>query len=190
MEMMTMEEFNALKKSINDAKEDDTPYVGVVNDEIIVNGDPNKTELIPHSYTIAFAFPKTDEWKEAIKAEGSIEIERETENYIVANKTYKNVWVTPRKAGNFIEAFTKILSFMNTVNEKGEIEEITEEQMAEILRYLNKDIEDIAYDALAKIIGIPAELAEFMRVDSVMFNLVKMAHDAPDLVNSSDLFFG
>lgn len=188
MEMMTMEEFRKLDKAIEKAKEDDTPYVGIINDEIHVNGDPNNTELKAHDYTVKFAFPKTDRWKEIVKNE--YRFEKETENFIVGYKEYENVWVTPRKVGTCVEAFMRVISFYNMITEKGDVEKLTEEQMMSMLSYMNREVEDAIYEAVARVLGIDMAVAEFMTIDSAMYNAVKIVNDHPDIINSADLFFG
>lgn len=188
--MITMEDFKKLSQSIDEAQKDDTPYMGVINDELHVMGDPNKTELIPHTYKVKFAFPKTDEWRKMVNDSPMFRFEKETENFIVAYREYNDIWVTPRKAGKCIEAFTRLISFLNMINEEGEVERLTEEQMQSVLRYMNKDVEDSVYEAVAKVIGISEVESEYITIDSAMFNAMKIVADHPDIINSSDLFFG
>ena len=53
MEMMTIDQLGELKGAIEKAREDDTPYIGIKDDELHVLGDPNKTEVKSADY-VAF----------------------------------------------------------------------------------------------------------------------------------------
>ena len=95
MKDITYEEFVEMKKKMDEAEEDTTPYAITDGDEISVVGDVNKTEIKKSDYVILFAYPQKPQWKERLKSEG-VSIKAETPNYIVVEKTYKDVWVPPR----------------------------------------------------------------------------------------------
>ena len=58
MKDITYEEFVEMKKKMDEAEEDTTPYAITDGDEISVVGDPNKTEIKKNDYVILFAYPQ------------------------------------------------------------------------------------------------------------------------------------
>ena len=52
MEMLKMEQLDDLKLAIKEAEKDDTPYIGIKDDELHILGDPNKTEVKAADYVI------------------------------------------------------------------------------------------------------------------------------------------
>ena len=100
MEMLKMEDLDNLKTAIQEARNDDTPYIGIKDDEIHILGDPNKTEIQAADYVVRFAFPNTEEWKARSMSMGD-EIGGTTDDgrYFFATRRFKDVYLSPRRMG-------------------------------------------------------------------------------------------
>lgn len=189
MEMITLEQFNELRDSINEAQTDDTPFIGTEGDEIHVFGDPNKTEVTPTDYTVLFGFPDTKEWRNRITARGD-EIVNELEGYIIVSRTYKNVFVAPRNIGNAVTAMALIEGFMNDITEDGTVKPLTQEEFEVAFYAMNHAIADATYELVGAVMRIPEAEREFMLPINAMENAVKIVRNNPSVVNEADLFFG
>ena len=77
MEMISIDQLSELKGAVEKAREDDTPYIGIKDDELHILGDPNKTEVKAADYVVHFAFPNTEEWRARAKNKGD-EIDRKS----------------------------------------------------------------------------------------------------------------
>ena len=161
MEMISIDQLGELKGAVEKAREDDTPYIGIKDDELHILGDPNKTEVKAADYVVHFAFPNTDEWRTRAEANGD-EIGKTTEDgrYFLAKRTYKNVYLTPRRMGAVVSALAQIESFLYKIMDNGEIKEMSYDEM------------------------------EWMLPANTMENAVKIARNNPSAVNEADLFFG
>lgn len=201
--MMTIEEFEKKTKSeqmgeflkaAEEAKKDDTPYAAIVDDEIHVLGNPNKTELKKHSYTVDFAIPKTPQNKAVLEASG-VKVDCESENYLRISREYKDVFVAARRATAIQEAFTRLQAFINkvtVVNDEGDLEIAirTEDEMLEIMSELNKDVEESLYNAVGTFFGFNDFDTDNMVLPSVIFNAIMIVTNNPEVMNGSEVFFG
>ena len=68
--MITMEQFEAINNAKVKAQTDDTPYIGMVDGTVNINGDPNKTEIKPADYEVLFAFPDTELFRKRCDVRG------------------------------------------------------------------------------------------------------------------------
>ena len=190
MEMVTVDQLGELKGAIKKAREDDTPYIGIKDDELHVLGDPNKTEIKPADYVVLFAFPNTEEWRARANANGD-EIGKTTEDgrYFLAKRIYKNVYLTPRRIGAVVTALAQIESFLYKVMDNGEIKEMSYEEMISMMTVMNGELSDITYDVVATVLRIPYDEEEWMLPTNTIENAVKIAYNNPSVVNEADLFF-
>lgn len=202
-DMMTYEEFKKkteaeqmteLLKVADEAKKDDTPYTAIVDEEINVLGNPNKTEVKKHDYTVEFAIPNTEENKALLEANG-IEIKYESENYLRIQREYHDVFVPARRASDILEAFTRLQAFINKVtklDDKGnlEISVRTDEELLEVMSELNNDIEDAIYRAVGTFFGLSEKDADSILLPSAIFNVINIALNNPEVMNGSEVFFG
>ena len=201
--MMTFEEFekkakaeqmSELLKASEEAKKDDTPYVAIVDDEINVLGNPNKTETKRHDYSVEFAIPNTKENRELLKANG-VEIKFESENYLRIERVFKDIFVPARRASDILEAFTRLQAFINKVtkiddNGNLEITVRTDEEMLEVMSELNKDVEDAIYRAVGAFFGLSDKDTDSIVLPSAIFNAIMIAANNPEIMNGSEVFFG
>ncbi len=201
--MMTYEEFekkskaeqmNEFLNAAEEAKKDDTPYVALVDDEINVLGNPNKTEVIKHNYTVDFAIPNTPQNRAMLKASDT-KIEFESENYLRIKRVFKDVYVPARRATDIAEAFTRVQAFINKVtvlNDEGDLEISihSEDEMLQVMSELNTEVEDAMYRAVGTFFGLSDYDADCMILPSVIFNAIMISVNNPEVMNGSEVFFG
>lgn len=191
MEMITLDQMDDLKKAIKEAENDNTPYIGIKDDELHVLGDPNKTEIKAADYVVHFAFPNTDKWRARAEANGD-EIGKTTDDgrYFLATREYKNVYLSPRRIGAVVSTLAQIESFLYRILDNGEIRELTYEEMQGLLTVMNGELSDATYDLVATVLRVPFEEMEWMLPMNTIENAVKIAYNNPSAVNEADLFFG
>ena len=191
MEMVNIEQLGELKGAIEKAREDDTPYIGIKDDELHILGDPNKTEVKSADYVVHFAFPNTDEWRARANSMGD-EIDKTTDDgrYFLAKRIYKNVYLSPRRMGAVVATLAQIESFLYKITENGEIKELNNDEMMAIMTVMNGELSDATYELVATVLRIPYEEMEWMLPLNTVENAVKIALNNPSAVNEADLFFG
>lgn len=191
MEMLKMEQLDDLKLAIKEAEKDDTPYIGIKDDELHILGDPNKTEVKAADYVVHFAFPNTEEWRNRATSMGD-EIGKTTEDgrYFLATRKFKNVYLSPRRMGAVVATLAQIESFLYKIMDNGEIKELSYEEMVSLATVMNGELSDATYDLVATVLRIPYDEMEWMLPLNVIGNAVKIAYNNPSAVNEADLFFG
>lgn len=190
MEMITLDQLGELKDAIEEAREDDTPYIGIKDEELHVLGNPNKTEIKPADYVVHFAFPNTEEWRARAQSHGD-KIGKTTEDgrYFLAERTYRNVYLTPRRMGAVVATLAQIESFIYKITENGEIKEMNYDEMRELLMVMNGELSDATYEVVATVLRIPYDEMEWMLPLNTIENAVMIAKNNPSAVNEADLFF-
>lgn len=191
MEMISIDQLGELKGAIEKAREDDTPYIGIKDEELHILGDPNKTEVKAADYVVHFAFPNTEEWKTKAKIHGD-EIGKITDDgrYFLATRNFKNVYLTPRRMGAAVSALAQIESFIYKIMENGEIKELNYDETLSLMTVMNGELSDATYDLVATVLRIPYDEMEWMLPLNTVENAVKIAFNNPSAVNEADLFFG
>ena len=191
MEMVSIDQLGELKGAIEKAREDDTPYIGIKDDELHILGDPNKTEVKAADYVVLFGFPNTEEWRNRATTMGD-EIGRTTDDgmYFLAKRTFKNVYLSPRRMGAVVTTLAQIESFLFKTTENGEVKELTYEEMVSLATVMNGELSDATYDLVATVLRIPYDEMEWMLPLNTIENAVKIAYNNPSAVNEADLFFG
>ena len=191
MEMVSIDQLGELKGAIEKAREDDTPYIGIKDDELHILGDPNKTEIQAADYVVLFGFPNTEEWRNRATTMGD-EIGKTTDDgrYFLAKRTFKNVYLSPRRMGAVVTTLAQIESFLFKTTENGEVKELTYEEMVSLATVMNGELSDATYDLVATVLRIPYDEMEWMLPLNTIENAVKIAQNNPSAVNEADLFFG
>lgn len=184
---MTVEQFAELKKKMDEAEHDTTPYAVADDDEIMVIGDVNNTEVQKHIYTIQFAYPNTEYWRDRLEEDG-VKIEKETPNYLGVTKQYQDVWVPPRVYTAVQTAFAEVYQFMNMTTEDGEIRDLTNEEMIEALHILSQDMIEAMCHAVATVLRIEPTEELFMLPTSTMATISLLISDFPEIINGMDFF--
>ena len=191
MEMLKMEHLDDIKTAIQEAGKDDTPYIGIKDDELHILGDPNKTEIQAADYVVHFAFPNTEKWRNRATMMGD-EIGKTTSDgrYFLAKRIYRNVYLSPRRMGATVSALTQIESFLYKITENGEIKELNNDEMMSLMTVMNGELSDATYDLVATVLRISYEEMEWMLPLNTIENAIKIAINNPSAVNEADLFFG
>ena len=191
MEMLKMEQLDDFKLAIKEAEKDDTPYIGIKDDEIHVLGDPNKTEVKSADYVVHFAFPNTEEWRARAEANGD-EIGKATDDgrYFLATRRFKNVYLSPRRMGAVVSTLAQIESFLYKIMDNGEIKELNTDEMMSLMNVMNGELSDATYELVATVLRIPYNEMEWMLPLNTIENAVRIAKNNPSAVNEADLFFG
>ena len=185
--MITMEQFEAINDAKVKAQTDDTPYIGMVDGTVNINGNPNKTEIKPADYKVFFAFPNTDLFKKRIDAVGD-EVVKEDSGYIIVRRVYKNVYLTPRKMADAVTAGAVIESFLNKVTEDGEVKALSYEELKGVIVDNFTEMKDSAYDLVASVLRIHPEEAEWMLPMQTVNVAIQIAMNNPALENESNFF--
>lgn len=191
MEMISIDQLGELKGAIEKAREDDTPYIGIKDDELHILGDPNKTEVKSADYVVHFAFPNTEEWRKRAESIGD-KIGKSTDDgrYFLATREYKNVYLSPRRMGAVVTTLAQIESFLYKILDNGEIKELNYDEMVSLATVMNGELSDATYELVATVLRIPYEEMEWMLPLNTIENAVKIAVNNPSAVNEADLFFG
>lgn len=186
---ITRDQFQGLLDAKKAAEQDNTPFAIMSGDDIYVAGDPNQTETRTKTYTMGFAFPI--EMKPHLKNEVIIS---ESENYIAVMREIRGVHINPRHYSSTLSAIVEIQPFLNAVYEDkdGEVvvKDLDEEGIREVLEYMNEEMTEALYHAVATVLRIPQELEEYMLLSDVILAAQKFMVDFPDIINSADSFFG
>ena len=185
--MITMEQFEAINDAKVKASTDDTPYIGMVDGTVNINGNPNKTEIKPADYEVLFAFPNTDLFKKRIDAVGD-EVVKEEGGYIIVRRVYKGVYLTPRKMSDAVTAGAIIESFLNKVTENGEVKALSYDELKGVIVDNFTEMKDSAYDLVASVLRIHPEEAEWMLPMQTVNVAIQIAMNNPALENESNFF--
>lgn len=163
---MTFEEVLKLKKGFDEA-ETEEPFLYADKDDLKVVGDPNKTELKKYTYKLTF---ETDEGK--------------------VEKVYENIHVAPRKRIKVTRLFTKMLPYFRKAKEDGTVSENTNEEVAMLFLGMDDEIYDICYDLAEEVLGVPAELKDFIDPISAIAFGTKLIMDNPAVAKEAEMSFG
>lgn len=186
---MTMDDFANMQGAIQDAQHDDTPFISTTEDEIHIFGDPNKTEIKSADYTVLFGFPDNEEWRKKIKSVDD-KIVKEIQGYIIVERVYKNVYISPRRASSALTAMTLIMQFLHEITEDGEFKPLSYDQMLSVFTTLYREIEDAVYELVGVVLNLSPNEWEWMMPINTVENAVKIVLNNPSIVNQADLFFG
>lgn len=186
---MTVEQFIAMKEAMDKAEEDTTPYVITDEDDgLQVVGDPNKTEVVKYQYAIQFAYPKTDIVRKSLKDMKDCVVTKETDNYIVCTRTFKDVWIPPRIYPQVQTAFAELYRFFNAITDDGGLRDLTDDEIIEVLKMLGQDMIEAMCHAVATILRIPEQEEQCMISITVMPVIMRMIDDFPEIINGMDFF--
>ena len=186
--MITMEQFEAINNAKAKAQTDDTPYIGIMDDTVNVNGNANKTEIKPADYEVLCAFPDTAFFRKRIDAVGD-EIVKEQGGFIIVRRVYRGVYLTPRKMSDAVTAGAVIESFLNKITEDGEVKAMSYDELKGVIVDNFTELKDSAYDLVASVMRISEEEAEWMLPMNAVENAIHIATNNPALVNESNFFF-
>ena len=185
---MTVEQFMEIKEKMDDAENDTTPYA-VVDDEQVINvvGDVNKTEPKAFDYEVIFYYPNKDKFRKIIEDEG-LDIIKETSNYLVFKRVYKDVWIPPRIYPQVQTAIAEVYQFFTACTEDGELRDLTESEAIEVLKMLGQDMIERMVHAIATILRIPEWEEECIYSIGCPRLIVQFVLNFPEIINGVDFF--
>ncbi len=185
--MITMEQFEAINEAKVKAQTDDTPYIGMVDGGVNINGNPNKTEIKPADYEVLFAFPDNALFRKRCDVTGD-EIIKEEQGFIIVRRVYKNIYLTPRKMSDAVTAGAVIESFLNKITEDGEVKALSYEELRDVIVDNFTEMKDSAYDLVASVLRIHPDEAEWMLPMQTVNVAIQIAMNNPALENESNFF--
>lgn len=185
---MTVEQFQEIKQKFDEAENDTTPFA-VVDDNQTINvvGDVEKTEKKKFTYTITFYYPNRDKFRKRIEDEGR-EIILETDNYLVIQRTYTDVWIPPQIFTNVQVTMAEVYQFFVAATEEGDLRDLTEQETIEVLSLLSSDMIERMCHAVATIMGIPQSEEKYMYSIGLPLLIAQLAEDFPEVINGVDFF--
>lgn len=172
---MEFKDYQKIDNAIEKAQESLVPFPVVDGDELTVVGDANATEINKHDFKMRFRIP-------AKKEDGMTE-------YVRREKEYKDVFIKPRHDSKIVEMIAKLMPFFKKIREDGGVEAMTTEEKADVLRQMDHEIMDLLYDVTAMVLGIDAELKEYMMPLDVIVAATQIIELYPETVNEADTFF-
>lgn len=187
MEMMTKEQFEQLEAARRNAQADDTPYLGMVDGTINVNGDPNKTEVKPADYTVYFIFPDNESFRRRAEMVGDKIVDTKG-GWFCAERIYKNIYLTPRRMADAVTAGAVIMQYLTKVTENGEIVPLSYEEQLDVMRNDYRDIRETALELVSTVLGIDKAEQEFLAPVDTVRVAFEIANNAPNMVNEADFF--
>lgn len=185
---MTVEQFIEMKKKMDEAENDPTPYAITDDDNnVLVVGDVSKTETKTHDYTIIFYYPNRPAFRERLEKEG-VEIIKETPNYLIFKRTYEDVWVPPRTYTAVQTSFVEVYRYFNVITENGELRDLTPDEIVEAMTLLDDEMIERMVHAVATVLRIPREEEECIYSLAIPEVMTQMIVDFPEIINSVDFF--
>lgn len=159
-----------LLNGIDKAEESTTPFQITSDDEIVVAGDANETQLNKHDFTVTFKTPSKD-------------------GYVMNNVEYKDVYITPRQEPKIIRSMMDILPYYRKMQEDGTVGRYTKDEILKLVAELGDEIYDHMYDLVGTVLKIEPALRDYMSLDSVMYNTGVIFASYPEMVNEAETFF-
>ena len=193
---LTLDEYKRIKKLIDEAEKDETPYASVQEDSIAVVGDANKTEMNEHNFTMRFIMPdneETDQWIADNKDDNSIkQISREN-GRVTIDWRYKNVFIKPRIMPKLLTVSAKWFSlfYKTDINDKYEFR-FTDYGIQDVITLLDEMTDeqvDSIYQTVATILGVPTQYTDNMSFEYVLNVFGKLPEYYPELMNELYDFF-
>lgn len=184
--MISYEDYRSIGNAIDFAKEQDTVNMVIQDDEMHVKGDPNDTKLEKYHYTVRFAFPKTEKYRKMLKNETIL---KETDNYLLIEQEYKDVFVSPRLHSSVIASFADVYKLYVYITDDGEVRELNGDEARVVLEMMNEEMTASLYHAVATVLGVSKEFEDFMLIGDVVKTMINLIMDFPEIINDTDLFF-
>ena len=169
---ITQEELMKMKEAADKASESTIPFPIVKDGNVAVAGDPNKTELNKQEFEIDFRVPDGNG------------------GYVTKTVKYEDVYLTPRRALTASRLITSLVPLFRKANKDGSVSDYTDDEMRDLVKAMDENVIDLMYKLVASVIGINADLVDFMIPVSVLNAVYKIFKVYPDLVNTGEAFFG
>ena len=170
---MTKEEYDKIKAAIEGAQDSVVPFP-VVDDELVVVGDANETQINKHDFKMRFKVPIEENGKRKI-------VKKEVE--------YKDVYLTPRQEPKVATAIADIFPYFKKIKGDGTLGEFTEEEVYQLLDSFEQEIFDKMYALVGNFLRIDKSLWDFMYAPDVFETALKIFYEYKEAVNEADTFF-
>lgn len=167
---MTEKEYMSLLSGIDAAEESTTPFQITTDDEIVVVGDANETQINKHDFVVTFKTPTPD-------------------GYAVNNVEYKDVYITPRQEPKIIRMMVEIMPFYKKIKDNGTVGHYSREEVLKLIADLDEQIYDHMYDLVGTVLNVQPTLRDYMSLDSVLYNAGVIFYAYPEMVNEASTFF-
>lgn len=170
---MTREDYDLIEGGLQEAEKDDTPFLIPAEDELVVVGDANKTEINSHDFEITFRLPPEEKgWP-----------------YRVVVKKFEDVYITPRQDTKILKAITTMMPYFKAVTPQGEVTKLSSEEKMTIFDQLDDAVYDAMYDLVGFVLKIDDMLREYMIPTSVLRATLQIIQFFPEAINEADAFF-
>lgn len=170
-----------ISKDMKKAKEDTTPHAGVVDDNIFVFGDANKTENKEFDYKALLRYPK--EYAEYIPEEDILQFEG---NSVWVEMEFKNVHISPRNDLKIVANMAQVLPFFKKFEDDGGTREFTDDELIQIAKDVSDEVLDAMYTVVGSVLGLDAETTERLHYASVLGLMGRFLRDFPEVFNEAD----
>lgn len=181
---VTIEDMVRMQQGMEKAHEDNTPFPLVTKDGLTVVGDPNKTEIKKHDYTVMFRFPTI--LANEMNIDEDAVVKRTPENVWV-NVEYQDVHIKPRYDLEIQAALVKIFPYFYNIRDKS-AEKKTDEELMEMVKDMCREIGDDLYDVVTAVFDIDRDLEPYMDWNSVQTNVTHIIEDFPEIFNEAEGF--
>lgn len=171
-EVLTEEKIIQLKEARDKAMEDTTPFPVMKDGDLAVVGDANKTKVNKQDFSLTFVVPdESGEYKEHVVE-------------------YKDIYITPRQAVTVQRLMTALQPLYSKVKKNGSIEDYTQDEMIELANAFEGQVMDQLYRLVGFVLGVNAELVDFITPNSVIEAYRKIMVQYSDMAKASESFFG
>lgn len=181
---MEQSDYLKLLDGINQAENDTTPYAAVINNEIVVEGDPNNTKVVKQDYVAKFIFP-TEMATAFPNAKKS-----EVDGYSIVEIEYNDVFVDVRNNLKYTTAMARTMPFFRKLEDSGDVSEMSVDEAIDLFASLEDDVVDALYHLVQVVLDVDDRLIGYMAVGSVIHIATRIVKEFPSIVNQGDLFFG
>lgn len=181
--MLTQEQFLEMSKNLKKAEEDDTPIIALVNDEVNVVGDANKTEVKKNNYVLRFRFPKE-------MSQFELPTSTKIGDWFINEIEYKDVFISPRRDLKVVSAIMEIIPYFKSVSENGDLVNKSDEELITFAKNIPYEIIDAMYDIVSAFLNVDDTLVNYMSPLSVISVMGDLIRDYPEVFNEADVFFG
>lgn len=156
--------------AVDAAESSTTPFV-ITSDELAVVGDANETQRNIHDFKMRFRIPAEN-------------------GFSIKEKKFNGVYITPRQDSKIVKALATIMPYLRRVNAEGDVEKLSVEEVTDVLKSLEDEFFDAAYDVVATVLRIDPALQDYMLPMDVIDALTQIAEQIPEVINETDTFFG
>lgn len=201
----TPEEWEEFISIRDEARESDVPFLAAEenNSGLMVVGNPNNTEVKHNDYTLEFRMPVSlFEGEDALEyPKEYIEVGTGMQKSLRFKKTYKDVFLSPRKNTKIMNSFMKLAPFFVllkddgklTIDKDGEKSEInlTHEEMAQYMSRICDDtkMQDGFYDVVQAFLDVDLKELDYAYDHSILTTFFTFLKNHPDIVNQFEELF-